>query len=72
MGACAEERDHTGQHPLKAITNGVHVPTWLALEMAQLFERHLGADWRERQDDRDFWSGVSKISDEDLWNARTA
>ena len=46
-------RERTGQHPLTHITNGVHVPTWLSLEMAQLFERHLGADWRERQDDPD-------------------
>jgi len=67
-----KEREHTGQRPLISITNGVHVPTWLSLEMAQLFERHLGADWRERQDDPEFWNGVLNISDEELWNARTA
>jgi glycogen phosphorylase len=67
-----KDRDQSGQRPLKSITNGVHVPTWLALEMAQLFERHLAADWRERQDDPEFWKGVSEISDEELWNARTA
>ena len=67
-----KEREHTGQRPLISITNGVHVPTWLSIEMAQLFERHLGADWRERQDDPEFWNGVLNISDEELWNARTA
>ena len=67
-----KERDHAGQRPLKSITNGVHVPTWLALEMAKLFERHLGADWRERQDDPEFWNGVFNISDQELWNARAA
>jgi starch phosphorylase len=40
--------------------------------MANLFERHFGADWRERQDDHEFWNGVLNISDEELWNARTA
>ena len=67
-----KERERTEQHPLTTITNGVHVPTWLSLEMAQLFERQLGADWRERQDDPDFWNGVLAISDEELWSARTA
>ena len=46
-----QEREQNGQRPLTHITNGVHVPTWLSLEMAQLFEHHLGADWRDRQDD---------------------
>jgi starch phosphorylase len=67
-----KEREQTGQRPLISITNGVHVPTWLSQEMANLFERHFGADWRERQDDHEFWNGVLNISDEELWNARTA
>ena len=67
-----EEREKNGQRPLTHITNGVHVPTWLSLEMAQLFERHLGADWRDRQDDPEFWNGVLEIPDEELWNARTS
>jgi glycogen phosphorylase len=67
-----KEREQTGQRPLISITNGVHVPTWLSQEMANLFERHFGADWRERQDEPEFWNGVLDISDEELWNARTA
>ena len=66
------EREQTGQQPLTTITNGVHMPTWLSLEMAQLFESHLGADWRERQDDGAFWDGVANISDAELWKARTS
>jgi glycogen phosphorylase len=60
------------QHPLKTVTNGVHVPTWMSLELVQLWERYLGRDWAERCDDPDFWSGVLKIPDEELWQARTA
>jgi glycogen phosphorylase len=67
-----KEREHRGQRPLTTITNGVHVPTWLALEMAQLFERHLGGGWRDRQDDLEFWNAVFNIPDDDLWTARTA
>ncbi len=66
------ERLHTGQRPLTSITNGVHAPTWLSLEMAQLFEGQFGSDWHEQQDDPEFWNAVLAISDEDLWNARTA
>ena len=67
-----QEREKTGQHPLTHITNGVHVPTWLSLEVAQLFEHYLGADWRDRQDDADFWNRVLEIPDEAMWTARTA
>ena len=34
--------------PIGHITNGVHVPTWLARQMHQLYDRHLGADWPQR------------------------
>jgi starch phosphorylase len=40
--------------------------------MAQLFERHIGPDWRDRSDDAEYWNGVQNIPDEELWNARTA
>jgi starch phosphorylase len=66
------EREKTSQRPLTTITNGVHLPTWLALEMAQLFERYVGPEWRDRCDEPGVWDGVLAIPDEDLWNARTA
>ena len=67
-----QERETAGQRPLTHITNGVHMPTWLSLEIAQLFEHHLGADWRDRQDDAEFWNRVLEIPDEAIWNARTS
>ena len=36
--ACAED-----QRPVRAITNGVHMPTWLSHEMARLFDDYLPA-----------------------------
>src|SRR5262249_23337749 len=33
--------------PIGHITNGVHVPTWLAPQMFRLYDRHLGAGWHE-------------------------
>ena len=58
--------------PVAALTNGVHVPTWVSNEMAQLFARHLGADWIERHDDPAIWDGILDIPDEEIWAARTA
>jgi glycogen phosphorylase len=60
------------QRPVRAITNGVHVPTWLSLEMATLFDHYLPSDWRERQDDPSVWEGVANIPDEKLWETRRA
>jgi len=58
--------------PVRAITNGVHVPTWLSNEMARLFDDHFPADWRERHDDPELWKLVLEIPDEELWAARGA
>jgi glycogen phosphorylase len=60
------------QRPVRAITNGVHVPTWLAPELARLFDQHLDADWRDRVDDPAVWARVQDIPDEALWEARNA
>jgi starch phosphorylase len=60
------------QRPVRAITNGVHVPTWLSAEMAALFDGHLPPDWRERHDDPEVWEAVHGIPDEALWEARMA
>jgi starch phosphorylase len=60
------------QRPVRAITNGVHVPTWLSSEMAALFDGHLPADWRERHDDPEIWEAVLRIPDKELWEARMA
>jgi starch phosphorylase len=56
--------------PVRAITNGVHVATWLSSEIGSVLERHLGADWFERHDDPSLVDGVMDIPDEELWAAR--
>ena len=58
------------QVPVKSLTNGVHVPTWMSSEIAALFEKHLGADWLDHHDDPAFCEGVLRIPDEELWAAR--
>ena len=57
--------------PVKSITNGVHVPTWIATPMLELFDRHLGRDWLDRHDDPAFWDRLDDIPDADIWAARS-
>ena len=55
------------QVPIGHITNGVHVSTWLAPQMRQVYERHLGADWTTRCTQPDLWRAVENIDDGELW-----
>ncbi len=56
--------------PVGYVTNGVHVPTWIAPELADLFSRHLGANWLDHQDDPAQWDAILQIPDEELWAVR--
>jgi starch phosphorylase len=58
--------------PIGYVTNGVHLPTWMAPRMRELLDGALGEGWAHRADDPETWKGVDGISDEDLWAARTA
>jgi starch phosphorylase len=58
--------------PVKTITNGVHVPTWMSSEIGQLLDKYLGSDWLDRHDDPVYCSRVLDIPDEELWAARQA
>jgi len=53
--------------PIGHITNGVHVPTWLAPQMSVLYDRHLGADWRKRGSHTRVWDGIENVDDGELW-----
>ena len=55
------------QVPIGHITNGVHVPTWLAPQMYRLYDRHLGADWHEHSGESSIWEGIENIDDGELW-----
>jgi glycogen phosphorylase len=49
------------------ITNGVHVPTWLAPQMSRLYDRHLGTGWREHSGEARVWEGIENVDDGELW-----
>jgi starch phosphorylase len=56
--------------PIKYITNGINVPTWIALEARRLYDKYLGADWVNRHDDVELWKHIEDIPDEELWRVR--
>lgn len=56
--------------PISYVTNGIHVPNWHAPELGRLFDKYLGEDWVDRQDDAEFWRRVEEIPAEDLWRLR--
>jgi len=56
--------------PITHVTNGVHLPTFLASPMRALLDRHLGEGWLGRASDPQTWAPVDAIPDEELWAAR--
>jgi len=58
--------------PIASVTNGVHVPSWVAPEIEQLYRAFLGERWRDRHDDMALWDGVARIPDRTLWDAHQA
>ena len=53
--------------PIGHITNGVHVPTWLAPQMFRLYDRHLGSGWHEHGAEARIWEGIEDVDDGELW-----
>jgi starch phosphorylase len=58
--------------PIGHITNGVHVPTWLAPQMFRLYDRHLGPNWHRHSGEPDIWNGIENIDDAELWETHSS
>jgi starch phosphorylase len=55
--------------PIGAITNGVHLPTWIEPTRLQHFlDGYLGSEWTVDRDRAQTWAGVDEIPDADLWH----
>jgi starch phosphorylase len=53
--------------PIGHITNGVHVPSWLAPQMCRLYDRHLGIGWQQSSGDSQTWEEIENVDDGELW-----
>ncbi len=56
--------------PIGHVTNGVHLPTWMAAPMRALLDRYLGSGWDTR-DDAATWARLDRVPDDALWAVRT-
>jgi glycogen phosphorylase len=52
--------------PITAVTNGVHLPSWINGDLADLYDQFLDPDWRNRWNDPAVWRQVRDIPDEEL------
>jgi len=56
--------------PITHITNGIHIPSWISIENALLFERYLGPNWQLQTWSADVAKRIDEIYNEELWRAR--
>ncbi len=57
---------------IRAITNGVHPPTWIGMELQDLFARWFGERWPQVLGSETGRVAILDSSDEDLWEAHRA
>lgn len=55
------------QVPIGSVTNGVHMPTWIAPEIAALLSRYVGPDWWDLDPADGRWHAVGEIPAAELW-----
>lgn len=53
--------------PITAITNGVHISTWLSNEMHTLYSKYVSPSWVEDEDNPTLWERLADIPDAELW-----
>jgi starch phosphorylase len=56
--------------PISHVTNGIHIPSWISIENALLFERYIAPDWYLHSINGSFSERIDQIYDEELWQAR--
>jgi starch phosphorylase len=58
--------------PIGHITNGVHIPSWLAWQMLALYDRHFPPDWSHRMGEPEVWQGIHDVDPGELWETHHA
>ena len=58
--------------PIGHITNGVHIQSWLAGGMQQLYDRYFPATWMERMGEPEVWQMINDVDPGELWETHYA
>ncbi len=72
-GACGPMSGRAGlktKSPYRHVTNGVHIPSWISIENATLFERYLAPDWHLHAGIKDLSKRIDQIYNDELWQTR--
>ena len=56
--------------PIKSITNGIHIPSWISPDASSVYSQYLGPHWSEDPDNVKIWKRAAKIPDEGLWGVK--
>lgn len=54
--------------PITSITNGVHLPTWIAPRIQRFLDRHLDPNWREHVENPFTWEPIRTIPEPEFWH----
>ena len=60
------------QVPIGHITNGVHIPSWLAWQMRQLYDRHFPEGWIRAMGKSEPWQHIHNVAPGELWETHNA
>ena len=76
-GTVASEMEHYiwpdvpyRENPIRYVTNGVHLQTFLAREWSNLYDMRFGRAWRDELLNEDYWDRVDEIPDHSYWSLR--
>ncbi|MBM4178230.1 MAG: glycosyltransferase family 1 protein [Ignavibacteria bacterium] len=53
--------------PITGLVNGIHTKSWVAPEIASIYDRYIGNNWREKPWLESTWELIKAIPDHELW-----
>ena len=76
-GTVASEMEHYvwpdvpyRENPVRYVTNGVHLQTFLARDWSNLYDMRFGRAWRDELLNEEYWDRVDEIPDHSYWSLR--
>ena len=58
------------ENPIGHVTNGIHVPTFLAREWVTYFNQQFGGNWRNELCSPEYWQRIDEIPGHVFWSQR--
>ena len=58
------------ENPMRSVTNGIHVESFLAYEWKNLYDMRFGMEWRNELLNDEYWERIDEIPDHSFWSLR--